>query len=476
MIGTLKLKANVDHDFLCTFQGFNLAFLHVGDHLVCQYGAYSGTGIDNPLWPLSSDVLTFRLALVSNSTSSPRTASVQWALSPHSTSPSVDTLSSDNQDFNIAASAYFEWRNWNIDTVGHTMIKDGGDIASATIADCIAKCEELVDKGCVAFVRPDGAGDKGPCFMRRRSGQETCDSMLTDFKHTYSTYTRNKSCHFVPPYKPNPGPGPPGPPPPPQPIPSSAMSPDLPAGELERRAMQQQLGQGWGQFYHDNFLKWIHLPDSLALNFGLCQHSTGKCVTEATPDGRGKESPGCSGCVRVGNYAYDHSYAQFYIWWNGMNVSVELSAGPELSVLVAPISGNGSDFSFVSFASPVWARATTFEASADSVTFKPYGLTSLTVHKAVGMTSTTCDDFSLANCMAFPLTSAGAITTSAKKSVGDIASLIAKVRAAEDSTYIKYGALSETKVNFAMCHSCNLTVHSGSGSVWSYVEFDLHTS
>jgi len=84
------------------------------------------------------------------------------------------------------------------------------------------------------------------------------------------------------------------------------LSPDLSAAEKERDLIQREASKGFGNLLHHNMLTFTNLPSGAAITLQLCQISSKKCITVATPDGISR----IGADVRVGPYSFDRSYGE----------------------------------------------------------------------------------------------------------------------------------------------------------------------
>jgi hypothetical protein len=62
------------------------------------------------------------------------------------------------------------------------MRNEGGDLSNVTVTECEAKCDQMEQKGCVAFVRPTDLGDtqRGVCLLRQKANASQVDIILSD--------------------------------------------------------------------------------------------------------------------------------------------------------------------------------------------------------------------------------------------------------------------------------------------------------
>jgi hypothetical protein len=147
-----------------------------------------------------------------------------------------------------------------------------------------------------------------------------------------------------------------------QPVPPGVLLAAVPPEQTARLAMQANLSTGWGTWWRPSALAATLLPEGATLTLGLCQLSTGLCIDPTqkfTPEqGRGPEEPcdgvHCNATAWPGVHAWDRSYWQLYVGWQGLNVSLEWcgtnagrGVGPaqDLGMVATVITGNATDFS-----------------------------------------------------------------------------------------------------------------------------------
>ena len=128
-------------------------------------------------------------------------------------------------------------------------------------------------------------------------------------------------------------------------------------------AIQQRLQTGWNTWDSRSVLRYVLLPDGLAVNLGLKRHRylEQSHLTEALI---GKREEGAE-VVRPGIRAVDGSYQRLEIAWRGLTTTVEAGHGEdgELVVLVTPETEPGADFELVVSAGMVWNRPGAVESA-----------------------------------------------------------------------------------------------------------------
>ena len=173
--------------------------------------------------------------------------------------------------------------------------------------------------------------------------------------------------------------------------PAVAFAPTLPALEVQRRAMQQGLLQGWGMYYDMSYLDHILLPQGMRVNMGLCEIGPeGNCVTEARIDWADKAQLPVD--VRLGMHAYDRSFNQLYLHTTGTgnasacNISITggggAAPGAQLLLAVEVIAGC-KGYALVPSGHTTWFRANTVSANSTAITFRAHGLPNAAVHSTL---------------------------------------------------------------------------------------------
>ena len=227
------------------------------------------------------------------------------------------------------------------------------------------------------------------------------------------------------------------------PIPPGALAAGLPPGEAARASLQRSLAKGWGLWLHDNILTAALLPAGLRLSLAVCLlGGGGSCATAAIPD---------DGNVRVGAHASDRSIAQFFVGAPGINVSVTVLGGAELSVLVEAVGGAGAGANYaVAVAGDfVWRRGGAVASDGAVLTAAPAGLPLVALRAGGGASvnpSTLPPSVRARPLIALSL-AAGAVAFStaggAPPSVPVVRAAADAAAAVEAARYLRYGDLAE---------------------------------
>jgi len=189
------------------------------------------------------------------------------------------------------------------------------------------------------------------------------------------------------------------------------------------------------------------------LHNGICKISTKECL-ESTYIEDTKAN------IRVGPYAADKSYFQYFLDWNGVNISLSFSGGSTLDGVVEIVSAkNLSDYAFVVDPGMMWARAGTFDVSSSSkIHFEPYGLNILDIQFMNNSSNHLAKE--LGHVMAYPFSSKNKLIAFSSYQTSQDAittSIASSLKSLLDRTKQTYGDLSEVKLAVT------------SGVYWNYV-------
>ena len=132
----------------------------------------------------------------------------------------------------------------------------------------------------------------------------------------------------------------------------------------EYRAIQQRLATGWNTWDSRSVLRWVLLPEGLAVDLALKRHDFLEegylAETLIGRSGEGAER------VRPGARAVDGSWGELHLEWQGLAARVEFGRqGEDLVVLVEPGPDPPYPYELVVSAGPVWHHPGTVEATPD---------------------------------------------------------------------------------------------------------------
>jgi hypothetical protein len=245
--------------------------------------------------------------------------------------------------------------------------------------------------------------------------------------------------------------------PPTSPIGGAVLAPKLPAAEVQRRSLQDGLKRGWSTWAY-NMLGVVRLPESSTLTTALCQVSSQKCLVQTHIEDSHAQ-------IRVGVFATDASYWQFYLGYEGINVSMSYSGGTKpLNFVAEPVncaSANCSDFALLLLPRFAWFRRgdVTVDTQSGSISFAPMGLpvrhVQMTVAgQALDLPTSATGEAGHFLAATFDKGALGVQESAASDSPPDahgmpslasIQKVIQAARSKEYASYSKFGALADVK-------------------------------
>eukprot|EP00047_Mylnosiga_fluctuans_P010910 m.18530 g.18530 ORF g.18530 m.18530 type:complete len:888 (+) comp3351_c0_seq1:1594-4257(+) len=442
----------------CAFVNTTVAFVWIDDHLVCQSGAYKPpvSSFDNPIF-------------VTAGVSYPVRAQVYFTPPPSCRATTPLGCFNDSNHACAFDQAYRGPDNTPADcltrcvAVGASImaLEDGDQCyCGNTLTACGPR---MPDSACNESCTGSPSETCGAPWLLQATNYECVPSgggAYISFEVSWSEYNQTKPASF----------------------PLAWLYTGVSAPEATRAQMQRALLNGWGSWLHDSIMSIVHLPDASTLGISLCKG--GNCVSSTKIEG--------PAAVRVGPFAQDRSYVQFYVDGShqgvNANISVEYSQTSTggLALLIRPIECGGSwtDYSIVLNTRFAWLRAGETSVTSQSLAYTPHGLSPITLHTtsagSPGLTSLT---LSLGNG---PV---GA-SSSATDTVASIDATLAAALAVEMQRYANYGALAATKEAVQAAVMWNLIytpaeqglilpvsrswdfTPSSVSSDWSYVIFD----
>ena len=341
------------YTFNCSFGAASYGFLWFDDHLVCQHGAYvlhpdsfDGSA-GNPLRVLSKKTIAVRLQAYLD----PANPALS-AMDARRAAIESNELEVRSRQVAAAASAcnssWHEGDTWN----GH----DRKAQVTQTCDECAALC--AADPSCAAVVWNAPGG---------QYGDKNCNMKNAVPPKPWKTNQKGEMGLVLRPNHPN-GPAPAplptsldfsvqwmegfgtdGPITPPvfAPIEPRLLSTTLAPAEQTRVTLQQNLTNGWGT-WANSVLDLVLMPEGARITVGLCQISSGKCITSTRPSD--------TDTMRVAEHAYDKSFVRMFLTFQQANVSVEFSSGTgdqasDLELALTPLncddSSGGRDLSVV---------------------------------------------------------------------------------------------------------------------------------
>ncbi|MEI8114698.1 MAG: hypothetical protein WCI54_13770, partial [Bacteroidia bacterium] len=149
--------------------------------------------------------------------------------------------------------------------------------------------------------------------------------------------------------------------------------------EQKYKAIQTKLQTCWGTFNHKSVLSHVLLPEGFAMNVGikLHQNNADNYLKEAFISSRGPRPEK----ITPGYKAYDGSYSDLTVEWNGMKFRIESATteNQDLMLLVTPIQNPENIPSVVLETGMLWNHPGTYELDGNSIKVKTKNK-NLTVH------------------------------------------------------------------------------------------------
>ena len=220
---------------------------------------------------------------------------------------------------------------------------------------------------------------------------------------------------------------------------AEAVKPATP--EESYRAIQKYLQTGWGTFNHKSVLSHVLLPDGIALNIGIKLHDNNaeNYLKEAFISTRGIRSEK----IFPGYKAYDGSYSELIIEWNGVKFRLEsaTTTKQDYLLLLTPLKTPENIPSVILETGMLWNRQGILQLKEHEIEVKTINRT-LTVHT----TGIATDEY-LANTspyLSVKFDQPVAFYTGEIKTIVQVKELVAKRRSEQEVIYQKYGSLSST--------------------------------
>jgi putative isomerase len=218
-----------------------------------------------------------------------------------------------------------------------------------------------------------------------------------------------------------------------------AINPDSP--EAKYKAVQAKLQTGWGTFNHKSVLSHVLLPEGFAMNIGIKLHHNNfdNYLKEAYISSRNSRPE----TITPGYKAYDGSYSELTITWNGVKFKLESATdeNQNLALLVTPIENPVNIPSVVLETGMLWNRQGTIDLEGNTINVKTKNR-KLTV-RSIGAP----EKEYLSNTspyLALKLDQTVAFYTGKKRSIEQIKEVVSKRRSELELKFSKYGELALT--------------------------------
>lgn len=204
----------------------------------------------------------------------------------------------------------------------------------------------------------------------------------------------------------------------------------------EYDAMKRNLARGWNTWDTRSVLTHALMPEGFALKLKIRKGETGKVLEQALIGRRGEQDEK----IRPGLHAYDGSFTELTLLWQGINVRVESATiGDDLVMLVSPEAGMKPGTLIVE-PEMIFGRKGTLTAENGALKAE---LPSKTITVYFDGTAAPAPDASNPTRFEFSLDSSVGISTNAKRSKEDIKNIINKARGRLEQDGDKYGSLHD---------------------------------
>ena len=204
---------------------------------------------------------------------------------------------------------------------------------------------------------------------------------------------------------------------------------------------QSQLAKGWNTWNTQSVLSHVLLPEGLSLNIGFKTNGiTGNRYMHESYLSTKAQRPEH---IEAGYHAYDGSYTQCTVAWEGMIAKVETAAqGNDLAVLITPLKMPPTlPPSAVVEVALLWNQTGDVELSGNEITAKVENKT----WKITGTANSVADFLPLkGRYLTFKCTQPIGISVGKTRNLAAINALISEKRTAFEVTLNKYGANKET--------------------------------
>lgn len=211
--------------------------------------------------------------------------------------------------------------------------------------------------------------------------------------------------------------------------------------EEKYKKVQTKLQTGWGTFNHKSVLSHVLLPDGFAMNIGikLHQNNADNYLREAFISSRGIRPEK----VTPGYKAYDGSYSELTIEWNGVKFSIESATTEkqDLVLLLTPIQIPENIPSAVLETGILWNHKGTLQKDGTNIFAKTPGRALI-----VRVAGTVVDEYLACTSpyLAVKFDQPIAFYTGKSLNIDQIRDIVKKRRMEQEAIYNRHGELSAT--------------------------------
>lgn len=210
--------------------------------------------------------------------------------------------------------------------------------------------------------------------------------------------------------------------------------------QSDYQQLQKNLSSGWNTWNTRSVLSYVKLPQGLAVNIGLKSNSiTGNRYLQESYLSEKDPRPES---VEAGYHAYNGSYTECTVSWEGSTVKVESAHdGDDLVLLVTPLKMPAIKHHIVVEVGLLWNKPGTLQHKGNTIE-------AMSAEKlwTIAATAPPIDDPLPLNSpyLAFNGSEILGISTGAKRSLQEIKSIVLQQRKAFETTLNKYDGVKET--------------------------------
>lgn len=210
--------------------------------------------------------------------------------------------------------------------------------------------------------------------------------------------------------------------------------------------LKSHLAQGWNTWNTRSVLSHVLLPESFALNLGFKEYVERKYLKEALIGRHGEEEER----IYPGPHAYDGSYTELRIIWQGIEAMVQSAReGDDLVLLVTPLTVYKKPPALVVEAGNLWNRPGFISHDSDMIIAHLNGKTI----SVFGTHESVVDPYLATQTpyLSMPLIGPTGVSTGSNRSVAEIQDILERQRLAHEARAEKYGDLAEVYKAIQTC-------------------------
>jgi neutral trehalase len=202
----------------------------------------------------------------------------------------------------------------------------------------------------------------------------------------------------------------------------------------EAKEMNARLARGWNTWNTNSVLSHVWLPGCFEINLQLISHQSGDTLKDAMV---GREGYGSKEHVIPGPHAYDGSYTELVVEWQGMSIQVQSAAKKEqLFLLITPLKNSPGDTLLVT-PQMLWDRPGEVMITGNRIKANtPSGNINMTILGQQFSSSTGYINFSLDQAIA--------LSDDGSKSMAEIKTIINEGKVKFEANKSRYNAAAES--------------------------------